>query len=113
MIISAARANEIMFDARLKEFKKFSKEINELIGQSITARQKFADLKIEGLFSTWPVRMTPMPSLSQEIVIEELFSEFNFGAAIVPEDEEFVPAGLQDENGDGPKYRNYFIQIGW
>jgi hypothetical protein len=25
----------------------------------------------------------------------------------------YVPAGLADDNGDGPKYSNYGIQIGW
>lgn len=111
-MLSAAKIREQMLDARIKEFNSFKEEINTIVGRSMIERKHFADLMIPGLITTWPVRMSPRLSPSQEIVIEELFSESGFGADIMP-GEEFVPLGLQDENGDGPKYRNYFIQIGW
>lgn len=100
---------------RKERFNLYQDAIVKLVCQAIDkdveANSTF--LKIDGLISTWPTRMEPVPTPDQTIVIEELFVAFDYGAAIVPYGPPFIPAGLQNVDGTGPEYRNYVIQIAW
>ena len=48
----------------------------------------------------------------QKAAIEKL-QELGYRARIVVDGDKYVPCGLADDDGDGPLYQNYGIQVGW
>lgn len=53
-------------------------------------------------------KLTPL----NKAVLERLV-ELGYRARVVHDGESYVPAGLADDDGNGPKHQNYGIQIGW
>jgi hypothetical protein len=114
-MINARDVEKLAEAKRRLIFEQYQDAITACICDAIdkSGDAKSTVLDIPGLVSVWPVRMNPLPSADQTAVIEELFTKFDYGAALVPDESTFVPKGLKQNNGPSSRYRKFLIQIAW
>lgn len=114
-MISAKEINDVKLQRRRLIFEQYQDDIMSHICEAVDKPGDIRTtiLEIPGLISVWPLRMEPLPTPEQTVVIEELFEMYDYGAALVPIEPTFVPVGLKRSDNSGPLYQHYAIQIAW
>jgi hypothetical protein len=71
-------------------------------------RQTIIFLSSKGMFDNLDQLITPL----QRAVVDKL-QELGYRAGIRLYGDSYIPRGLADDNGNGPKHQNYGIHISW
>jgi putative transposon-encoded protein len=110
MMISAKEAKEL-YDQSCTEVEAFLKQTVE---PKVTEAAKrghrhvFIHLDASASFEILDKMVTPVQN-SAMVKLKEL----GYQAQVTFDGEKYVPRGLANDDGSGPLYQNYGIQIGW
>lgn len=109
-MITAKEAKELYDQSgtEVTDFLKHKVEINVVSAAKSGKRYVFIHLGSKGMFDHIDQLITPL----QKAAVEKL-QELGYRARIVLDGDSYVPRGLADDDGNGPKHINYGIQIGW
>ena len=94
--------------AEVDQFLKNNVEQNVSNAAKGGKRQVFIHMGSVNQFEYLHHTITPL----QQAVADKL-KTLGYRAEIKLDGDEYVPRGLADDNGNGPKIQNYGIQIGW
>jgi|LauGreDrversion4_2_1035121.scaffolds.fasta_scaffold413088_2 hypothetical protein len=110
MMISAQEAKQLYDEsgAEVEQFLKNNVEQNVANAAKGGNRYVFIFLGSVEMFRTLTAEITPL----QKAVVAKL-KELGYRAEIKLDGDKYVPRGLADDDGNGPKHQNYGIQIGW
>lgn len=109
-MITAKEAKEL-YDQSGQEVADYLKHNVESVVKKAAEggkRQVFIDMGCVKQFEYLYHTVTPL----QKAVVDKL-KELGYRAVIKLDGESYVPQGLADDDGNGPKHINYGIQIGW
>lgn len=107
-MITAKEAREIVetSDANvLKSLEVFDKNIRNAASRG----KKECFFYIEGIEKS--LGLPPLKPL--EMLIVERLKDSGFGVEITFDGDPYVPRGLSDDEGNGPKYSNYGFMVRW
>jgi hypothetical protein len=63
-----------------------------------------------GAMSIWEMRN---PATEAQTLLMSLLRKYGYRVTLEPDGETYVPRGLADDDGDGPKHQNRCIVIRW
>ena len=109
-MITAKEAKQL-YDQSGAEVELFLKnEVEKRITDAAKGGKRFVfiDLGCIRLYEHVEQKLTPL----NRAVVERLV-ELGYRARVVLDGDKYVPRGLADDDGNGPKIQNYGIQIGW
>jgi hypothetical protein len=109
-MITAKEAKEL-YDQSGAEVEQFLKnEVEKRVTDAAKGgkRSVFVDLGYVKQFQYLHHTITPL----QQAAADKL-KELGYRVVIKLDGESYVPRGLADDDGNGPKIQNYGIQIGW
>lgn len=109
-MITANQAKQLYDEsgAEVEQFLKCNVEQKVMDAAEGGKRQVFVFLGSVELFRTLTAETTPL----QQAAANKL-QELGYRAEIRLDGDKYVPRGLADDDGNGPKIQNYGIQIGW
>lgn len=109
-MITAKEAKQLYDEsgAEVEQFLKNSVEKKIADAAKGGKRFVFIDLGSIRFYEHVQDKLTPL----NKAVIERLV-ELDYRARVVLAGEPYVPRGLADDDGNGPKHQNYGIQVGW
>lgn len=109
-MITAKEAKEL-YDQSGAEVEQFLKnEVEKRVTDAAKGGKRFVFICLATLkfYEHAQDKLTPL----NKAVVERLV-ELGYRARVVLDGEPYVPRGLADDDGNGPKHQNYGIQIGW
>jgi hypothetical protein len=109
-MITAKEAKELYDEsgAEVEQFLSYNVEQKVMDAANGGKRSVTIHLGSKDHFSCLAQLITPL----QKAVVEKL-KELGYQVVIKADGEFYVPRGLADDDGNGPKHQNYGIQISW
>lgn len=109
-MITATEAKKL-YDQSGVEVQEYLKEkVEPKVTEAAKSGKRFTFIYLGSLEPYRTVEQELLPI--QKAVVEKL-QELGYRARVVLDGDKYVPRGLADDNGEGPKYQNYGIQVGW
>ena len=95
-----------------KSAEGYRKKVNEILKQIEEAAME-EKMELFVLIDTVEYNM-PIPPLSNEMkFVKDSLEKLGYEISIDTKGESYVPRGLSDDYGEGPKYENYGMYISW
>lgn len=109
-MITSKQAKELYDDSgyEVEQFLTYSVETEVMNAAKSGKRSVFIFLSSKGSFDHLDQLITPL----QWAVVNKL-KELGYTSRIDLDGDYYVPRGLADDDGNGPKHINYGIHIGW